>query len=158
MHAKLLVALIAMVLVTGCESWRDSRTLSERLNPRESPRVRTYSATPRETYDAVRIAAARMGYRFVRGGPAQGEFEGLSGVLSGDTPGSARQIAMSVKLSATLDGKGTDVSVKLTEIIESDSANRAGMATGTPLRDTPQYEVFLRRIQEALETFKAGEK
>ena len=38
----------------------------------------------------------------------------------------------------------------LTEIIEADSSNRAGQATETPLRDTPQYDVFFRRVGQAL--------
>jgi len=56
---------------------------------------------------------------------------------------------MKVKLEHALEG-GTNVSVKITEIIEADSSNRAGQATQTPLRDTPQYEVFFRRVGEAL--------
>ena len=56
---------------------------------------------------------------------------------------------MKVKLERALEG-GTTVSVRITEIIEADSSNRAGMATETPLRDTPQYEVLFRRVGEAL--------
>lgn len=48
------------------------------------------------------------------------------------------------------DGAGTDVSVSLQEIIESDSSNRPGHATEAPLRDTPQYDVFFRRVGAAL--------
>jgi hypothetical protein len=91
-----------------------------------------------------------MGYRFVRGGPAQGELEAISRVGSGETLGSARQLSMKVALRATLDEKGTEVSVRLTEILEADSSNRAGQATETPLRDPPQYDVFFRRLGQAL--------
>lgn len=152
MNPKLPLVALAMVLtVTGCQSVNEAATsVREKIGPRDPPHVRTYAALPRATYDAVKIAAAQMGYRFVRGGPAQGEYEALSGLLSGDTQGSARQISMKVKLRPTLDEKGTEVTVRLTEIIEADSTNRAGMATETPLRDTPQYEVFLRRVQENL--------
>ncbi len=57
---------------------------------------------------------------------------------------------MKVKLERSLEG-GTQLTVRITEIIEADSSNRAGQATETPLRDTPQYDVFLRRVQQALE-------
>ena len=58
---------------------------------------------------------------------------------------------MKVKLQPAPEG-GTNVSVNITEIIEADSSNRAGQATQTPLRDTPQYEVFFRRVGEELAT------
>jgi hypothetical protein len=56
---------------------------------------------------------------------------------------------MKVKLERAPEG-GTNVSIKITEIIEDDSSNRAGQATQTALRDTPQYEVFFRRVGEEL--------
>lgn len=146
------VLAVIMALVTaGCESMSDAtRAVRGRLAEREAPRMKSYAANPRTTYDAVRSAATQMGYRFVRGGPAQGEFEAISGIGQGETPGSSRQIALRARLRATLDGKETEVSVRLTEIIEADSSNRAGQATETPLRDTPQYEVFFQRVGQAL--------
>ena len=142
---------LVMTLLAGCESMSDATSgIRERVSARGAPQVRSYAASPRATYDAVRGAAANMGYRFIRGGAAQGEFEAISRVGSGDTMSSARQIAMKVTLRPTLDGNGTDVSVRLTEIIEADSSNRAGQATETPLRDTPQYDVFFRRVGQAL--------
>ena len=146
------IVLIGFVLaLAGCESVSDATSaVRERMAARDQPHVKTFAAAPRATYDAVRAAAADMGYRFVRGGPAQGEFEAISGLRSGETIGSARQIAMKVKLQPTLDEKGTEVSVWLREIIEADSSNRAGQATETPLRDTPQYDVFFLRVGRML--------
>jgi hypothetical protein len=91
-----------------------------------------------------------MGYRFVRGGAAQGEFEAISGVGPGETHGSARQISMEVTLQPNLDGSATEVAIRLIEIIEADSSNRAGQATKTSLRDTPQYDTFFRHVGETL--------
>lgn len=137
--------------VAGCESVSDATSaVRERMAARDQPQVKTFAAPPRATYDAVRAAATDMGYRFVRGGPAQGEFEAISGLRSGETIGSARQIAMKVTLKPTLDGTGTEVSVRLREIIEADSSNRAGQATEAPLRDTPQYDVFFLRVGRML--------
>lgn len=143
--ACFLIAVLA--LSGGCESVSDATgAVRDRMAARDQPQVKTYDADPRATYEAVRAAATAMGYRFIRGGPAQGELEAISGVRSGETIGSARQISMKVSLKATLDGKGTEVAVRLKEIIEADSSNRAGQATETPLRDTPQYDVLFKRV------------
>lgn len=144
-----LVALVAFA-VTGCESMSDAASsVREKFAERAAPQSRTYPAAQRAVYDAVRTAAGQMGYQFVRGGAAQGNFEAVSRVRGGDAAGSSRQLAMKVKLENAVEG-GTVVAVRITEIIEADSSNRAGVATETPLRDTPQYEVFFRAVEGAL--------
>lgn len=149
-RVSVLAALLVLGLA-GCEAVSDATSsVRERMAARDEAKVRTYAAPPRATYDAVRAAATEMGYRFVRGGPAQGQFEAISAVRSGESMNSARQISMKVALKPTLDGQGTEVTVRLKEIIEADSSNRAGQATETPLRDTPQYDVFLRRVGQVL--------
>jgi hypothetical protein len=151
MNFRRLLGVLAVLAVAGCESFSNATmSVREKIGGREPPRVRTYAATPRETYDAVRTATAQMGYRFVRGGAAQGEFEAISAISRGETHASARQIAMKVDLHPTLDAKGTEVAIRLTEIIEADSSNRAGQGTEAPLRDTPQYDVFFRRVGQVL--------
>ena len=151
MKSAPLFALLVGLGLAGCESISDATSgVRERMAARAAPRTQTFAAPTRTTYEAVRAAATAMGYRFVRGGPAQGEFEAISRVGSGETLGSARQLSMKVALRATLDEKGTEVSIRLTEIIEADSSNRAGQATETPLRDTPQYDVFFRRVGHGL--------
>ena len=137
-------------LFVGCET---ASGIREKFVAREQPRTRGYAADPRTTYEAARRAAEQMGYRYIRGGPAQGELEAISGIGSNDTLRSARQISMNVRLAATLEG-GTEVSLMLKEIIEADSVQRAGQATSTTLRDTPQYEVFFRNVQQALDSAK----
>ena len=150
MKSALLFAVIALG-VSGCESLSDAAAgVRDRVVARSAPQTKTYEAPSRAAYDAVRSTATEMGYRFVRGGPAQGEFEAISRVGSGETMGSARQVAMKVALRTTLDGKGTEVAVRLTEIIEADSSNRAGQATESPLRDTPHCVVLCRRVGEML--------
>lgn len=125
--------------------------MREKLSQRAAPHTKSFPAAQRAVYEAVRVAAAQMGYRFVRGGAAQGEFEAVTGVRGGDTVGTSRQLALKVKLDRALDG-GTTVAARITEIIEADSSNRAGVATETPLRDTPQYEVFFRAVEESLKS------
>ena len=141
-------------LLAGCDSISNvADRVRDKIAARDAPRVRDYAAPPRATYEAVRIAAEEMGFRFLRGGPAQGEFDAVSGVGQGDAPNSARQISMKVRLHAASDG-GTEVTVVLKEIVEADSANHAGVATETPLRDTPLYDSYLRAIQKALDAQK----
>ena len=157
MRPTVFLGLIVLLVLAGCESFTDAASnLREKFERREAAQTKTFATHSRATYDAVRAAAAQMGYRFVRGGPAQGEFEGLSGVAPGEVNRSARQFAMKVQLRPTLDEKGTEVTVRLTEIVEADSSNRAGMATEAPLRDTPQYQVFFRQVQATLDASASG--
>jgi hypothetical protein len=147
-----LALLVGVFAVTGCDSLSDATTsVREKFTARNEPRTKTFSAPPRVVFDAVKTAATNMGYRMTRGGPNQGEFEGVSGVGPGESSGSARQVGIKVRLHETLDETGTDVSVRFTEILESDSSNRMGMATESTMRDTPLYEVFFRHVQEALD-------
>ena len=148
-------ALGLSTLLTGCDTLSDATDrVREKFAAREQPKTHTYAADPRASYDAVKVAAAQMGYRFLRGGPAQGEFDAISGLATDDAMRSTRQISMKVRLHATLDG-GTEVTVTLDEIIEADSRDHAGQGTSTPLRDTPQYDAFFRHVQQALDAAKA---
>jgi hypothetical protein len=144
-------ALAVVSLFSGCDSFSSAAdSIREKVAAREEPRVRDYAAPPRAVYDAIRTAASQLGFRFLRGGPAQGEFDAVSGVGQGNVPNSARQISMKVRVHAAGEN-GSEVTVVLKEVIESDSANHAGTATETPLRDTPLYDSFLRAIQKALD-------
>jgi hypothetical protein len=145
---SLFAALLAAVLLSGCESSLPVDVRSA-LGPREAPRSRVFQADQKATYAAVRAAADEMGYKFEHGGPAEGRLEAMSPINRGDDPGSARQISMKVTLSPAAES-GTEVEVSLVEVIEEDSANQPGMATETPLKDTPLYEVFFRNVQTAL--------
>jgi hypothetical protein len=137
-------------LFSGCDSLSNAADrVRDKLDARDESQVRDYSAPPRAVYEAVRMAASDLGFRFIRGGAAQGTFEAVSGVMGGDVPNSSRQVSMKVKIHEA--GDGSEVVVTLKEIIEADSSNRAGVATETPLRDTPLYDSFLRAIQKALD-------
>jgi hypothetical protein len=145
---SLFAALLAAALLSGCESSLPDDVRSA-LGPREAPRSRVFQADQKATYAAVRAAADEMGYKFEHGGPAEGRLEAMSPINRGDDPGSARQVSMKVTLSPAAES-GTEVEVSLVEVIEEDSANQPGMATETPLKDTPLYEVFFRNVQTAL--------
>jgi hypothetical protein len=148
---RLALAMVALAGSAGCESVSDTTAaVRGHLAERAAPRVKTFAADPRATYEAVKSAAIQMGYKVTRGGAAQGELAAISRVGQGEVMGSSRQLSMKVHLHATLDGKGTDVSVWLSEIIEPDSSNRSGQATEAPLRDTPQYEALFSRVGQVL--------
>jgi len=150
MNFRVLIVAFFALAFAGCESISDTASgVRERLAARSAPKVKTFSSELRPTYDAVRAAAIQMGYTFQRGGPAQGEFDAISGVGAGERLGTARQLAMKVRLRHPLSG-GTEVAIRITEILEADSSNRAGQATESPLADTPQYEVFFERVSGLL--------
>jgi hypothetical protein len=144
----LLAILCGAMLLAGCDSGASDEVHSL-LGPREAPKSRVFDAEQKATYEAVKEAADQMGFRFVRGGPAEGELEALSRITEGEDPGSSHQVSMKVHLHPAGDS-GTEVVVSLTEMIEEPTPNQPAMATQTPLRDTPQYEVFFRDVQAAL--------
>ena len=145
---KIFAAALAAGLLWGCNSdLRDE--VRSALGPREAPRLQVFQAGQKEAFEAVRAAVDQMSFTFVRGGPATGDLEAMSGVASGDEPNSSRQILMKVHLSPAGDA-GTQVQVSLIETLEADSSHQPGMATQTPLHDTPLYSVFFREVQKAL--------
>jgi len=153
-HLPAIAACCAAALLAGCESGIED-TVRSALAPREAPRTRVFQADQKAAYAAARTAADEMGYRYVRGGPAEGVLDELSGISSGDDTGSSRQISMRVRLSPDAEA-GTEVSVAFNEIIEANSRDLPGMATETPLRDTALYEVFFRNLQQALQAPPKG--
>jgi hypothetical protein len=143
--------LILCAGLTGCQWFSDAGSQArEKFAARDDGRTRTFAAPQRATYQAVRKAAEHMGFRFLRGGAAQGYLEAVSGLGQGETNRSVRQLVLKVELRRSLD-EGTEVIVRLTEVIETESANRAALATESPLQGTPQYEVFFRNVQQAID-------
>ena len=136
--------LATALLLAGC-SVADS--VRERVAADNTPRTRTFAAEPRATYAAAHAALDPMGFRFTHGGPAEGQMDALSSVMAGEAGEKARQVSLHAEFHSA-DG-GTEVKVWLKEIIEDDSSH-LGMATTTPMRDTPLYEVFFHAIQSNL--------
>jgi hypothetical protein len=146
---------LALALLCGCDSTVGDSVKSA-LSPREAPRTRVFQAEGRATYEAAKAAAEEMGYHYVRGGPAQGELDELSDISGGDDSGSSRQISLKVRLSPA-DPAGTSVEASFEEILESTSTGATpGIATETPLRDTPLYEVFFRTVGQDLQAPPKG--
>src|SRR5476651_1222714 len=99
-----LIALLGLSL-TGCDSLSDARdTLHEKFNAREEPRTRVFAADQRATYEAAKIAAEQLDFRFRRGGAAQGELEAVSSLTAGNSLATTRQLAMKVRFAAAPDG------------------------------------------------------
>lgn len=142
-------------LLAGCDAGIGDSVRSA-LGPREAPRTRTFQAEQKAAYEAARAAADAMGYRYVRGGAAQGQLDELSGISMGVDSASSKQISMRVRLSA--DGEaGTAVTVSFSEINEAESTSQPGMATETPIRDAPLYEAFFRNLEDALQAPPKGQ-
>lgn len=111
--------------------------------------VKVVAGDGRAVYEAARLAADKLGFRFVGGGAAQGRIEALGGVSASDSLKGARQLSMKVKLSPATAG-GTEVSLLLTEQVQDDFDKGSGLVTETPLRESALYEVFFRTIEQEL--------
>lgn len=144
----LLSGVLVAAVLTGCESVRsDLRAgVKEKI---EGPTYRLHyvSTDARATYDAARIALGKMGYRFERGGAAQGLIEALGGVHSGESLKNSRQLRLRIEI--TTFGEGSNVRALFTEVLEDDFSKGRGRATENSLRDTSLYEVLFRHIEEA---------
>jgi hypothetical protein len=149
MKSTILATVCCAFLLCGCDSGLSDDVRSA-LGPREAPKSRIFQANQKATYEAARKAVDEMEFRFQKGGPAEGKLEALSPIGGGDDIGSARQISMKVTMQPGPES-GTEVEVSLTEILVSDATNQQGMATQTPLLDTPLYDVFFKDIQTYLQ-------
>jgi hypothetical protein len=141
---------LSSAFLAGCDS-PVGDTVQSALSPRESPRTRVFQADGKATYEAAKAAAAELGYHYVKGGPAQGELVEMSDVSTGDDSSGSRQLSLKVTLTPA-DPSGTSVEVAFEEILESTSPNGSApsLATETPLKDTPLYEVFFRNLGKDL--------
>jgi hypothetical protein len=145
-----IAAACCALLLSGCESSL-SEDLRSELGPREAPKTKVFQADQKAVYAAARRAVDDMEFHFERGGPAEGKIEAHSAITGGDdTATSARQISMKVTMEPE-SGGGTSVEVSLTEILSAAPTNKEDMATQTPLRDTPLYDVFFKDIQRFLQ-------
>ncbi len=143
-------ALLAALLLAGCGDVAER--VRARLPMEAPPQVQTFAADPRATYAAALAAARQMGFRFTRGGPAQGRLEAISTVAAGEQPGSAHQYSLAARFHPSLDGTGTELSLRITEIVEDDSERRQGEGTETALRDSSLYRTFFRAVAQLLGT------
>lgn len=137
---------ITLAALTGCEAVSDR--VRQKFTP-VAPETRTYKAEQRAVFEAARDTLDRMGFRMLRGGPAQGKIDAVNGVQTNDSLRGARQVAVKVRLQPTLDG-GTEMRVWITEIIEDDYNAGAGLGTETPMHNTPLYEVLFRGVGKAV--------
>jgi hypothetical protein len=142
-------AIVALsVVLAGCEDVSDS--VSSGLPLGVPTQVRIFPGDPRATFAAARGALNQLDFRFVSGGPAQGELHAISEVAPGDNPGSSHQYTLRAQFHGTLDGTGTEVSVQMTEIVEDDSEHHQGEGTEVGLRDTALYDSFFNLLQQQL--------
>lgn len=118
-------------------------------------RSQVVEADRRAAYEAAREAVRAMGFRITRGGAAQGVIEALSGLATSDSLDSTRQRGIYIMLANAPEG--TEVSLRVTEIIEDSFRKGPGLGTENTLRDTPLYEVFFRHLEQALATAAAEE-
>jgi hypothetical protein len=153
---KTISALFAVLglALAGCDSISNvAGGVRHKLAALDEPHTRVFQADRRATYDAAKLAVDQMGFRFEHGGPAQGQLEAISGLSAGSSLENTRQIELTARFESNLEG-GTEVSLRLKEIIEADANHGEGQGVGSPMRDTPLYEAFFRDIQQVLDSGK----
>jgi hypothetical protein len=144
-----LFSLLCLVL-SGCDS------VSEQIRApfvAPQPKSHVFAADERATYAAARAALGELGFGYVRGGPAQGMIEALSGVQTGGEGSmtGGRQLQVEAHFSSAADG-GTQVDVVMHELVQGDLNQNPGMGTSTWLPDSPVYEEFFNAIGRHLTT------
>jgi hypothetical protein len=156
MKTRILLLTACIFVLAGCDSISDATdSVHEKFATRGEPHVHVFAAEPRATYEAAKIAVDQLDFRFLRGGPAQGELEAASKLEAGDSLASTRQITMKVRLrAAPSPATGTEVSIWLSEVLEADASKGEGQGVASPLRDTALYDAFFRNLQQALDSPK----
>jgi hypothetical protein len=151
MKAQLLFPLAVVALfLSGCDSLSEAGAdVRGKFAARDQPRMHVFNAEPRETYAAAVKALEGIGFRFTRGGPAQGRLEGVSGLVAGKSLAMTQQITLKATFEVAPEG-GTSVGLHLYEVIENDADKSQGQGIASPMRDTPLYESFFREIQAQL--------
>ena len=146
-----LLLLCGLGVFAGCDSIGDATDgMRQRMAAHNEPRLHQVAATPRAAYLAGRAAAESMGFRFQRGGPAQGELEAISRLTSDDNLRRANQRRLKVRFRATAEG--TEIRLWLTEITEEDSSSNRSLSTERTLTNSPLYDVFFRTLEQHLVT------
>jgi hypothetical protein len=139
---------LAIVGLAGCES--EIENAREQVTGDYPVQTRTFPADVPKVYAAARAALKDMGFHFTHGGQHQGEVDGMSAIAPGEENGSSQQFGLKAHLEATLDGKGTEVTVSMTRVIEPDTEGHPGQGVESPLRDTALYEAFFEGVQRNL--------
>ena len=142
------MTLLGCLVLAGCGGIADR--VRDRVPVEVAPERHSFAADARTTYAAALTVARAMGFRYTHGGPAQGRLEAISRVTAGEGAGSARQLTLTARFSPSLDGRTTEVSLGLTEILEEDSARRQGEGTETALRNPALARTFFRAVEQQL--------
>jgi hypothetical protein len=137
-----------VIFFAGCAS--EVEDVREQVTGDYPVQTQTFPAAEPATFAAAKAALKDMDFRFTHGGVHQGEVDGASEITPGDEVGSSQQFTIKAHLEATLDGKGTDVTVQMTRVVEPDSQGHPGRGVESPLRDTSLYQVFFSNLQREL--------
>lgn len=144
----LLGALALAGLFSGCESTVED--LRQQVTGDYPVQTHTFAADEASTFGAARQALKEMDFRFTHGGRHQGLMEAVSEIVPGEDPGSSQQYTLKADFQPSVDGKGTDVTVRMSQIVEEDSEHHRGQGVETPLRDTALYDTFFSAIDRHL--------
>ena len=145
------VLVVAMAaLLAGCESLQSMRDSVRERFAGVPPHVRVVKGDEKQVFAAARLAMTKLGYQYVRGGPAQGELEGATRGVASDDFHSARQREITINLLAG-DGGTVEVRVWLKEIVENDFERASNPATEMAVRDAVAYDAFFDELELRLQ-------
>ncbi|MGH7996235.1 MAG: hypothetical protein ACREFX_07780 [Opitutaceae bacterium] len=139
---------LCAALLSGCDS--EVEDIRQQVTGDYPVQTRTYAASEEATFAAARQALKQIDFRFTHGGRHQGEMEASSRIAPGDEVGSSQQFSLKATFEPTLDGKGTAVTVEMTQVLEPDTEHHLGQGVESPLRDTALYDAFFAGIRRDL--------
>ena len=148
---RLFVLVVAIsAILAGCESIHSMRESVRERIVGVPPHVRVVQGDEKQVFAAARLAMAKLGYQMVRGGPAQGELEGLTRVGAGEDFHSSRQREITINL---LPGEAGTIEVRvwLKEIQENDYGRVSNPASEMPVRNAAAYDAFFEELQRQVQ-------
>ena len=130
-------------MLTACESFQERFTAVP-------PKTHEVAAEPHEAYRVALLALKKLGFHYVRGGPAQGELEAINAIANDESIHQSRQVAVTVRFSGR-DGGRTMVSALFRQIDENNPRNDVtGLVTEIPLRESNFYEALFAELDRQL--------
>lgn len=150
-----LVLALGALAFSGCESMKSaSDGVRESWATRYEGHSQVFKGTQKEVYAACKGAVDAMGFRFIKGGAAQGKLEAVSTLRTDNNLKGSSQLSFKVTLRQVAEG--VEVNLLILEVVEDNFNGRGGIATETPLRKSPLYELYMAQVGEVLSKQRGG--
>lgn len=118
------------------------------------PKTHVIAVERRAAYAITLQALKVLNFRYVRGGPAQGELEAISNIYKDNYGSGARQTSVVIHFAAADDNNATTTVSALFTDIEEDSYQPHGLSTAKPLSESGYYTALFDEIDRQLQAPK----